>query len=164
MSRTEFHALTAVIDYPMLVVTCADGDDRAGCLVGFATQCSIDPPRYLVCLSHANRTEAVARRTDTLAVHLLSADQKDVAELFGSQTGDEVDKFEGCEWEPGPSGVPLLTACPTRFVGRVVDRRSFGDHTGYVLDVVKASAPAGADGFEPLTFHRVRDLEPGHPA
>ena len=166
MSRAEFHALTAVIDYPMFVVTCAAGGERAGCLVGFATQCSIDPPRYLVCLSHANRTEDVAKRADVLAVHLLSADQQDVAELFGSQTGDEIDKFERCEWEPGPLGVPLLTACPSRFVGRVFDRHAFGDHTGYVLDVVDAAAPDAryGDGFRPLTFQQVRHVEPGHPA
>jgi len=166
MSQAEFHALTAVIDYPMFVVTCAAGGERAGCLVGFATQCSIDPPRYLVCLSHANRTEGVAQRADVLAVHLLSADQQDVADLFGAKTGDDIDKFQRCEWEPGPSGVPLLTACPSRFVGQVVDRRTFGDHTGYVLDVLDAAAPEAGDGdrFRPLTFQHVRDIEPGHPA
>ena len=29
------------------------GDERTGCLVGFRTQCSIDPVRFLVCLSVA---------------------------------------------------------------------------------------------------------------
>ena len=36
------------LDYPMYVVTTRVGDDRAGCLVGFTTQTSIDPQRFLV--------------------------------------------------------------------------------------------------------------------
>ena len=46
-----FNALASELDYPMFVVTTAAGGAPAGCLVGFATQCSIDPPRFLVCLS-----------------------------------------------------------------------------------------------------------------
>lgn len=175
----DFHALTSAIDYPMFVVTCADGADgsggRAGCLVGFATQCSIDPPLYLVCISGTNHTEQIARRATFLAVHLLASNQTHLAQLFGSQTGDEVDKFEQCRWRAGPGGAPLLEECPNRFVGRVVDRRENGDHVAYVLEVVEASADGdsadggradggGADGFEPLTFQQVRELDPGHEA
>ncbi|HEX8931084.1 MAG TPA: flavin reductase, partial [Actinomycetota bacterium] len=37
------------LDYPMLIVTAETDGERAGCLVGFATQCSIEPPRFLLC-------------------------------------------------------------------------------------------------------------------
>jgi flavin reductase (DIM6/NTAB) family NADH-FMN oxidoreductase RutF len=47
-----FDRLVAGLDYPMAIVTSAAAeDDRAGCLVGFTTQCSLNPPRYLVCIS-----------------------------------------------------------------------------------------------------------------
>ncbi len=39
-----FTELTAAMDYPMFVVTAAAAGEQSGCLVGFATQCSIDPP------------------------------------------------------------------------------------------------------------------------
>ena len=65
------HELVSELDYPMFIVTCADARERAGCLVGFATQCSIDPPRFLICLSDKNRTYRVARGTDVLVVHLV---------------------------------------------------------------------------------------------
>ena len=55
-----FLDLTGELDFSMLVVTAFDGRERAGCLVGFSTQCSIDPPRYLVCISTANHTARVA--------------------------------------------------------------------------------------------------------
>jgi flavin reductase (DIM6/NTAB) family NADH-FMN oxidoreductase RutF len=165
-TAAAFHALTARIDYPMFIVTVAAEGERAGCLVGFTTQCSIDPPRYLVCLSRQNRTFRVAAAAGILAVHLLGAGQRSLAELFGTETGDETDKFLRCDWQPGPAGVPILDGVPAWFVGRVIDRFELGDHFGVVLEVVEASAdgvePDGAAA--PLTFQHVRDLEPGHPA
>ncbi len=83
----------ASLDPPMVVVTTAVAGERAGCLVGFHSQSSIDPPRYDVWLSKANHTYRVALRSTHLAVHLLTADDLAVAEHFGTLTGDEVDKF-----------------------------------------------------------------------
>ena len=59
------------LDYPMYVVTAAAGEQRSGCLVGFGSQVSIDPPRWLVCISVVNHTHPVAEAADVLAVHLL---------------------------------------------------------------------------------------------
>ena len=162
MDTTEaFGALTAALDYPMFVVTAAAGGERAGCLVGFATQCSIDPARLLVCLSRRNHTFRVASRTELLAVHLLGKEQQALAELFGTQTGDDTDKLARCAWTAGPSGTPLLEDCPNRLVGRIVDRFDAGDHVACLLEVVAARS---ADPGPLLTFQAVRDLEPGHRA
>ena len=86
---------TAKLDYPMLVLTvpAPAGGRPAGCLVGFATQCSITPPRFLVCVSKANHTFRTLPGARMVGVHLLSTADHDLAELFGERTGDEVDKF-----------------------------------------------------------------------
>ncbi|MDH6565840.1 flavin reductase (DIM6/NTAB) family NADH-FMN oxidoreductase RutF [Streptomyces sp. SAI-117] len=81
------------LDPDMCVVTAAAGGERAGCLVGFASQCSMEPVRYVVWLSKANRTYRVARTASRLAVHLLTREQRALAELFGGRTGDRTDKF-----------------------------------------------------------------------
>ncbi len=156
-----FGALTAALDYPMFVVTTAAGGRRAGCLVGFATQCSIDPARFLVCLSRRNHTCRVAAEAELLAVHVLGREQRALAELFGTETGDDVDKLARCAWTEGPSGTPLLDDCPNRFLGRVLDRFPAGDHLAFLVEVVDARSP---DPGPLLTFQSVRDLEPGHPA
>src|SRR5688500_14317880 len=108
------------LDYPMFIVTAAAGGERSGCLIGFATQASIDPARFMICLSDKNRTYRVAQGTDVLGVHVVPADRDDLAELFGSLTGDEVDKFERCDWHDGPEGVPIVDGCPNWFAGRVL--------------------------------------------
>jgi flavin reductase (DIM6/NTAB) family NADH-FMN oxidoreductase RutF len=97
-----FNDLVGDLDYPMFIVTTAADGERAGCLVGFATQCSIDPPRFLVCISEKNRTFRLAARAAALAVHFVPEDAADLVDLFGARTGDEVDKFALCEWRPGP--------------------------------------------------------------
>ncbi|HET6856973.1 MAG TPA: flavin reductase, partial [Streptomyces sp.] len=75
------------LDYPVYVVTAAAAGEQAGCLVGFASQCSIDPVRFTVWLSKANRTLRVARAATHLAVHLLGREQLALAELFGGECG-----------------------------------------------------------------------------
>src|SRR2546423_7451190 len=116
-----FLRIVASLDPPMFIVTAFDGRERDGCLVGFATQCSIDPPRFLVCLSVKNRTTRIARSARTLVVHALRKEQRDLAELFGGETGDEVDKFASTELHEGPDGVPVLGGCDW-FAGSVLTR------------------------------------------
>lgn len=160
--RAAFDALQAHLDPAVLVVTVAAGDERDGCLVGFATQCSIDPTRFLVCLSVRNRTTRLAAEATTLAVHGLRRDQRDLAELFGGSTGDEVDKLSQVDWRPWTDGTPLLEDARRWFVGRTLDRVRFGDHTGYVLDPVDAG-PLDAGPVSPtMRLGDVRDVEPGH--
>lgn len=156
-----FAELTGDLDYFMLVVTAAVGDERSGCLVGFSTQCSIDPPRFLVCLSDKNHTTRLAAGAGALAVHFLPDTAGDLAELFGSETGDEVDKFARCRWHAGPAGLPILDACGRWFAGRVLERRPLGDHIGHLLEPFAAAREDRSDTFD---FRRAKRLEPGHPA
>ena len=163
MASTEktFQELVAQLDYPMFIATVAADGERAGCLIGFATQASVHPPRFLAGISDKNRTHRVALAASSMAIHLVPANATELAELFGGETGDEVDKFERCAWHPGPGGVPLLDECPNRFVGRIVERIDFGDHTGHLLEPVSAEADEESGQ---LGFHRAKRIEPGHEA
>ncbi|GHH82116.1 oxidoreductase [Kitasatospora indigofera] len=163
---SPFDTFTALLDPPVHVVTAADGAELGGCLVGFAGQCSIDPPRFVVWISKANHTFGVASRSDTLAVHLIPQNRPELAELFGGRSGDSVDKFAGVAWTVGPSGVPLLTDAEACFVGRVIDRADWGDHVGFLLEPVGGRTPrtGTAAPDTSLTLHDVTDIKPGHPA
>ncbi len=156
-----FHELVGELDYSMLIVTTRVGDEQAGCLVGFASQSSIDPPRFLVCLSRRNRTYRLAREAELLAVHFVPREEEPLAQLFGGRTGDEVDKFARCDWHPGPAGLPILEACANWFAGRVLERLDLGDHVGFLLEPVHASK--GHSG-RPFEFHRAKRIDAGHPA
>jgi flavin reductase (DIM6/NTAB) family NADH-FMN oxidoreductase RutF len=153
--------LVARLDAAMVVVTAADGDERDGCLVGFHSQMGLDPRRYVVWLSVANRTYRIAQRATHLAVHAIDADQHDLAEHLGGLTGDDVDKLADLEWSPGPGGVPLLAELPARLVGRIVVAvDAEADHVGFVLDPVEVVVAGGGD---PLRLTQATDITAGHP-
>jgi flavin reductase (DIM6/NTAB) family NADH-FMN oxidoreductase RutF len=158
-----FEQMVALLDYPMFVVTTRVDDRRAGCLVGFSSQVSIHPSRFLVGLSKKNHTYRVAADGAThLAVHLLAKEHQDLARLFGSETGDEVDKFSRCQWSEGPEGLPILDDAPAWFVGRILERFDLGDHIGHLTQPVAGAAPEQFGDL--VTFTDVKDLEPGHEA
>jgi flavin reductase (DIM6/NTAB) family NADH-FMN oxidoreductase RutF len=172
MKPTAFDRLTGGLDHPMVVVTAASRRVVAGCLVGFSTQCSMDPPRYCVFLSKANHTYEIARKAGHLMVHFLDHRQHDLAALFGEHSaydgadvtddrggappGAPVDKFAAVRWRPGPDGrTPRLTDVDAWLFGRVVSRHDAGDHVAFVLDPVRTRAPRR---LRQLGFQDVRDL------
>jgi flavin reductase (DIM6/NTAB) family NADH-FMN oxidoreductase RutF len=157
-----FEKLVSLVDYPMFVVTTRTADELAGCLVGFASQVSIHPRRFLVGLSKRNHTYRVAKGASHLAVHLIERRHCELARLFGGETGDHIDKFARCAWHSGPHGLPILDDAAGWFAGVVLSRYDVGDHVGFLLEPVDGHAP---DTFDQLvTFSDVRDLEPGHEA
>jgi len=118
-----------------------------------------------VWISVENHTHRVAAAAELLAVHFPTPDHMALAEVFGEETGDEVDKFAEVAWTPGPGGVPLLDGVPDRFVGRILDRAATGDHTLHLLEPLDGpGATSTSDEWRQLGFQRAKPLEPGHPA
>ena len=155
----EFQELMGQLDYGLFIATVAADGDRAGCLVGFASQVSIHPPRFLVCISVKNRTFRVAQRTEVIVIHFVPAQAEELAVLFGGETGDEVDKFSRCGWREGPGGAPILTDLENWFAGRVLETLPFGDHCGFLLEPIDGATSRSK---APLTFRRAKWIEPGH--
>lgn len=147
-------------DPPVLVVTAASGEEHSGCLVGFATQCSILPPRLLVCLSVVNHTARVAAMASSLGVHVLGSGQRVIASIFGEETGDATDKLAQVQWHVGSTGAPLLSECAAWCEGIVLERVPLGDHVGYLLAISD-----GAQGSAPGTLRQsdVSSFAAGHP-
>lgn len=160
MNSDAFDDLTGATDAAMLIVTTADGDERGGCLVGFHSQSSIDPPRYAVWLSKANHTYRLALRATHLGLHFLGEEHHDLAAHFGALSGDDTDKFAGLAVAIGPHGVPLLLEVP----GRLVVRRlalldEGGDHVCLTTEPVRAEGDAPS---APLRLSACADIDPGH--
>jgi flavin reductase (DIM6/NTAB) family NADH-FMN oxidoreductase RutF len=155
----DFERVMTSLDYPMFIVTASGAGERSGCLIGFATQTSVDPPRFLACISRKNHTYGVALEAEALAVHALGEHDTELAELFGGETGDEVDKFERVEWREGPGGAPILERVERWFAGRVLERLDLGDHCGFLLEPIAAEKGEG-DG--ELGFQDAKRIEPGH--
>lgn len=156
-----FQNIVGSLDFPMIIVTTIFGAQKAGCLVGFWTQCSIHPPRFLICSSEKNHTYSVLKNSDRIAVHFLNQEHMALAELFGGETGNSMDKFAKCKWHADDeTGVPILDECATWFTGKIVERHKFGDHTGMIIEPLHASFEKGESAA--MMFQQVKHLEPGH--
>jgi flavin reductase (DIM6/NTAB) family NADH-FMN oxidoreductase RutF len=139
MAPGTFDAFTSALDYPMYVLTMPGVGDGppAGCLVGFATQCSIDPVGFLVCVSKRNHTFQVIGGASMVGLHVLRETDHELAVLFGTETGDRVDKFAQCRWTPRYAGVPVLDDCLAWFVGSLEHSVDLGDHVGFLVRPVQ---------------------------
>jgi flavin reductase (DIM6/NTAB) family NADH-FMN oxidoreductase RutF len=160
LSGSAFSKIMASLDPALVVVTTAVDQERAGCLVGFHAQSSIDPDRYCVWLSKANYTYRVALRASHLAVHFLTAGDLELAALFGELTGDTTDKFAGLKVSSGPGAIPVLDDVANRIVVRrtaLLDEG--GDHVCLMNEVVSAKS---ATPFQPLRLSQASSLTPGH--
>jgi len=160
MSDDTFDTLMAAVDPPLIVLTTAAADEQAGCLVGFHAQSSITPQHYCVWLSKANHTYRVGLRAKHFAVHFLTTDDLDVAERFGTVTGEDTDKFDGLDVEPDEHGVPLLKACPNRLS---VERLALlDDGSDHVCLTTRVTSSHASGGFTPLRVSDAAHLDPGH--
>ena len=155
-----FDRIVSNLEYPMFVVAAAADGDADACLVGFTSQCSIDPPRFAVFLSKANHTYDVAVRADVLVIHRLRADQHEIAEHFGGTSAyDDPHKLRGCEWTPGPGGAPVIDGCDW-FAGRVLQHVDMGDHVLFHLEPIGGRARE----LDQLGSQEAFDIEAGRPA
>lgn len=153
---------TSRVDYPLHIVTTRSREgELSGCVVGFVTQCSIVPSRFLVCISKVNHTYFTVERSDAIALHLIGRDQLDLLSLFAEETGDVVDKFSRCSWRDGVTGSPILDDCVVWLDCTIIDRWSVGDHEALLVRPVAG----GSDGIGDLaTIQNTPELHPGHPA
>ncbi|MBO4205763.1 flavin reductase family protein [Micromonospora echinofusca] len=120
--------------------------------VGFTatsfTSVSLDPPLVSFCLDRSSSSWPTVRRAGYLAVHLLAADQQEVARNFATSG---IDRFAGYpDWHPGPYDVPLLDRALAWLVCRTVDRVPAGDHALVIAEPLLAGATGGT---LPLLYH-----------
>jgi flavin reductase (DIM6/NTAB) family NADH-FMN oxidoreductase RutF len=160
MTDDHFGTVASSQDPGLVVVTAAEGSERAGCLVSFHCQSSIAPLRYCVWLSKANYTYRVALLATHFAVHFLTAADAELGRLFGTQTGDQTDKFAGLPVRTGPGGVPLLTDCPHWLAARrIALLDEGGDHVCLTGEPVQANS---GGRFEPLRLTQAAGFAAGH--
>lgn len=146
------------LNYPMVVVTTKGSSEPVGCLVGFSTQSSMEPFHYTVFLSVKNHTFNSVSIGSQLCVHFLGSNQKDLASLFGERSGEDVNKFDRCNWTDAPTGAPLLDDVTRWLAGPVIAHEATGDHHAFTVEPSHARAGQWPGQ---LDYQRVLDLDPG---
>lgn len=156
---TEFRRVVSHLPTGVTIVTAAD---RSGARVGFTassvTSLSLEPPMLLVCVDRRSDSLPVLRESRAFAVHVLAADEGDLAMHFAQAPAEA--RFEAVEHEAGETGAPVLRAGIARLECRLENDVEGGDHRILIGRVVAAGTVEGA----PLIYWRGRfDERPGLP-
>ncbi len=122
----------------------AGGD--IGLTVNSFSSVSLDPPLVLWSLAAKSASRAAFEQAEYFAIHILSAQQQDLASRFARK---DVDRFAGLSIERGPGETPLLDGCSARFICKMAHQYVGGDHIIIVGEVVRM------ERFDrpPLAFH-----------
>ncbi len=130
------------------VVTTMTAQGPLGITANSFASVSLAPPLVLWSPARHSRRFPAFESASHFAVHVLSVDQRPLAEAF-ARPGDG---WPGPEHAQGIGDVPLLGGCTARFECRHESAHDGGDHlivVGEVLRLTEADLP-------PLVFHRGR--------
>jgi flavin reductase (DIM6/NTAB) family NADH-FMN oxidoreductase RutF len=118
------------------VITAGRDDDITGITVTSLTSLSADPPRLLASINKQASSFALIERYRLFGVNILGSDQQELAARFSNSGLKGKERFEGTEWFPGSSGVPLLgqsLASVECQVEEIIERHSHGIVVGRLL-------------------------------
>ena len=101
---------------------------------------SLDPPLVLWSLSRKSKRFAFFSEIESMAIHVLSAEQSALCHNFASTAFS----FDGIDWTTAPDGTPLINDCLARFECEKFASHDGGDHEIIVSKVLRTTVRDGA--------------------
>jgi flavin reductase (DIM6/NTAB) family NADH-FMN oxidoreductase RutF len=135
------------------IITADAGNGPVGLTATSVFSVSAEPALLVFSVSDDSSSARTLRKTKNVVIHLLSADQADLAKLC-AKSG--VDRFADTSlWDRLPSGEPYFPTAQAWILGRVVNRMPAGGATVLAVHALEASEPEG-DFSPPLVYHNRR--------
>jgi flavin reductase (DIM6/NTAB) family NADH-FMN oxidoreductase RutF len=133
----EFRTAAGQFMTGVTVITTTDADGRpSGLTANSFSSVSLHPPMVLFCLGRDSTNLDAFEAGNGFVVHVLSAEQTDVAVRFASKG---IDRFEGIDWRAGHAGLPVLDGALATFECDAAGTFDGGDHVVYLGRVRKIS-------------------------
>ena len=128
---------------PVAVIGAAKDGVLGGLTASWVTRVSMEPPLLLVSVGHERFTWELLSGQGEFTVSLLAEGQVPEARLFGLKSRRDVDKWAQTAHVLLGEGVPALEHCTVRFLCRMENRFTTGDHDCFVGRVVEWEVVAG---------------------
>ncbi len=147
-SSADFRAALGLFATGVTIVTARDAQGQpVGLTANSFNSVSLAPPLVLWSLASAAGSMPAFSRGSHYAVHILAADQRELAERFARKN---VKRFEGVPFHEGAAGVPILDGALAVFECFNRSQYEEGDHVIFVGEVERCTHRSGA---HPLIFH-----------
>ena len=121
------------------VITTQTDQGPLGMTANSFSSVSLAPPLVLWSAALRSKRHDAFAQAQSYCIHVISANQQDVALHFASQGHD----FTGFDWTPGPGGAPTLTGCLATFHCTQFAVHPAGDHSLILGQVTEAAECAG---------------------
>ena len=128
------------ITYGMYVVSSAAEDVVSAGTVNWLSQASFNPPLIMMGVKNDSGLYEALKKSNSFAVNVLSAEQKQFAEDFFRPSAVDGDKVNGHPFKPGVTGAPILDEVYTYFECKVTGSIDQGDHSVIVGEVIEVGA------------------------
>ena len=128
------------VTYGLYVMSAAADNDISAGTVNWLSQASFGPPLIMVGVKKDSGLHETVKKSNSFAVNILSADQKQLAEDFFRPTTVEGNKVNGHSFKPGTTGAPILDEVYSYFECKVTGSIEQGDHSVFVGEVVEAES------------------------
>ncbi|XCP83627.1 flavin reductase [Roseburia hominis] len=132
------------MSYGVYIVGTMDGDRPTGCVANSIMQITSSPATIAASINHDNYTNACIEKSGIFSFSILAEDSPaDLIGTFGFQSGKDIDKFAGVDYEMA-EGAPVLKKTCGYVVCRVIDKMETATHTVFLGEVIAAEVYEGA--------------------
>lgn len=126
------------MSYGVYIVGTMDGDRPTGCVANSVMQITSSPATIAASINHENYTNECIEKAGVFSFSILSeASPAELIGKFGFQSGKEINKFDGVDFEL-VSGAPVLKQTCGYVVCKVVDKMETSTHTVFLGEVIAA--------------------------
>jgi flavin reductase (DIM6/NTAB) family NADH-FMN oxidoreductase RutF len=146
IDKQQFRKVCSTFATGITVATVLDPAGKShGMTANSFTSVSLVPPLLLVCVDHRSKLLECFRQNGHFGINILHQSQRQLSDRFA---GSGYDRFEGVDWYPGQTGVPLLPDALATIECKRVQLVTAGDHDIVIGEVVHATCREG----EPLLY------------
>lgn len=126
------------MSYGVYIVGTMDGRRPTGCVANSIMQITSSPATIAVSMNHDNYTNPCIARSGLFSFSIMAEDSPaDLIGTFGFQSGKDVDKFDGADYEM-VEGAPVLKHTCGYVVCKVTDTLETSTHTIFLGEVIAA--------------------------
>lgn len=143
------HALAQFTTGVTIVTTMTPEGAPAGMTANSFSSVSLDPPLVLWSVSLRAASLGIFRACERYLIHVLAADQLDLARRFATRGANRFGAQSGTNWQANGARLPRLDGCVAWFE---CSNRSQYDEGDHVVLVGRVEAFA-VNGGTPLVFH-----------
>jgi flavin reductase (DIM6/NTAB) family NADH-FMN oxidoreductase RutF len=134
-----------------VLTTCDAGGVPHGMTINSFASLSLEPPLVMASIAKTSNLLGIFEQASYFAINILTSEQQEISDRFARRKDE---RFNGIDWAPAVSGVPLLGGALATIECRTTDLIDAGDHRVLIGHV--ESANCGESAARPLLYYRGR--------